>query len=325
MEWIEIAACTCDHEEVLMAAALARPSLSVVVPTRNRPDHAGECVRRLLSSEGFREIIVVDQSDGDATKTAIDSLADARVRCVPSELRGATNGRNVGIDLSSGDVIAFTDDDCRVALDWATKIVDVFAADPETAVICGRVYVPEELQKGGFAIGFEPQLREWQHRFPPPDRDWGITANLSARRSVFERLGKFDPLLGPGAPLRCGEEPDLLFRVLKAGMKVVNAREVEVAHLGVRSHGAESAELWNTYGVGTSAALFKHIRLGDMDAAKLYLQHLGIMGRVVTKNLLTGNRPTGLRYTWAFLSGILESLKFRVDSAERLYVRPNSR
>ncbi|HEX3776571.1 MAG TPA: glycosyltransferase family A protein [Polyangiaceae bacterium] len=308
-----------------MAEPLARPSVSVVIPTRNRAEHAAACVKRLLSCTGFREIVVVDQSDADTTATAIDALADARVRCVRSELRGATNGRNVGIELSSGDVIAFTDDDCRVALDWVEKIGQVFAADADAAVVCGRVYVPEELQKDGFAIGFEPQVREWQHRFPPPDRDWGITANLSARRSVFERLGKFDPLLGPGAPLRCGEEPDLLFRVLKAGLKVINAREVEVAHLGVRGHGAESAELWSTYGVGTSAALFKHIRLGDRDAVRLYLQHLGIMGRVVTKNLLTGNRPTGLRYTWAFLSGTFESLKFRVDRAERLYVPPRSR
>jgi glycosyltransferase involved in cell wall biosynthesis len=304
---------------------LQRPSVSVVVPTRNRPEHALACVKELLKAEGFREIIVVDQSDSDATELLLGTLADPRARCVRSPLRGATNGRNVGIALSTGEVIAFTDDDCRVAVDWVTQIADIFATDPDAAVVCGRVYVPEELQKDGFAIGFEPGVREWWHRFPPPDRDWGITANLSARRSVFDQLGKFDPLLGPGAPLRCGEEPDLLFRVLKAGMKVINAREVQVAHLGVRGHGAESAELWNTYGVGTSAALFKHIRLGDTDAAKLYLHHLGIMGRVVTKNLLTGHRPTGLRYTWAFLSGALASLQFRVDSAQRLYIEPGAR
>jgi glycosyltransferase involved in cell wall biosynthesis len=305
-----------------MQGSAGRPSVSVVVPTRNRPDHALACVKELLRCDGFLEIIVVDQSDGDATEVALASLADSRARCVRSHLRGATNGRNVGIDLSRGEVIAFTDDDCRVALDWVTRIADIFQNDPDAAVVCGRVYVPEELAKDGFAIGFEPEVREWWHRFPPPDRDWGITANLSARRAVFERLGKFDPLLGPGAPLRCGEEPDLLFRVLKAGMKVLNAREVQVAHLGVRGHGSESSELWNTYGVGTSAALFKHVRLGDLDAAKLYLQHLGIMGRLVTKNLLTGNRPTGLRYTWAFLSGALASMKFRVDGAQRLYVEP---
>lgn len=300
----------------------ARPTVSVVIPTRNRPEHALACVQRLLESEGFLEITVVDQSDGNATELALRAASDERVHYVHSELRGATNGRNVGIGVSKGDVIAFTDDDCRVALDWAVRIADVFEKDPDAAVVCGRVHVPDELRVDGFAMEFEPLVREWWHRFPPPDRDWGITANLSARRSVFERLGRFDPLLGPGAPLRCGEEPDLLFRVLSSGMKVINAREVAVEHLGIRAHGSESADLWNTYGVGTSAALFKHIRLGNPEAMKLYLQHLGIMSRVVSKNLLTGNRPTGLRYTWAFLSGAVESMKFRVDRSQRLYTGP---
>jgi glycosyltransferase involved in cell wall biosynthesis len=294
-------------------------TISIVVPTRNRADHALACAHELQQCEGFLEVIFVDQSDDDATERAISGLSDPRMRCVRSSLRGATNGRNLGIDLSKGSLIAFTDDDCRPARDWITRIREIFAADPEVAVVCGRVTVPEELQSQGFAIGFEPEVRDWQHRFPPPDRDWGITANLSARREVFTRLGKFDPFLGPGAPLLCGEEPDLLFRVLKAGMKVVNAGEVHVVHLGVRAFGPEASQLWHTYGVGTAAALFKHIRLGDGDAAKLYLQHLNKMGSVMGKSLLRGQRPVGLRYTLSFLSGALASFKFRVDRDLRQY------
>ena len=298
-----------------------RATISIVVPTRNRAEHAAACARELLHCEGFLEIIFVDQSDDDATEQALSQLADARIRCARSTLRGATNGRNLGIDLSKGELIAFTDDDCRVARDWITRIREVFAADAEVAVVCGRVVVPDELQRQGFAIGFEPLVREWQGRFPPPDRDWGITANLSARREVFSTLGKFDPFLGPGAPLLCGEEPDLLFRVLKAGMKVVNAKEVEVTHLGIRAFGPEATQLWHTYGVGTAAALFKHIRSGDADAAKLYLGHLGKMARVIGASLLRGERPKGLRYTWSFLSGAVVSFKFRVDRERRQYVK----
>src|SRR5205085_589933 len=149
-------------------------------------------------------------------------------------------------DSSRGEIIAFTDDDCRVAPDWISSIAHIFGSDSDAALVCGRVRVPEEIQQRGFAIGFEPQERDWFKRFPPPARDWGITANLAVRRSVLLRVGSFDPVLGPGAPLLCGEEPDLLFRVLKAGMKVVNAREVQVDHLGARAPGAESTELWRT-------------------------------------------------------------------------------
>jgi glycosyltransferase involved in cell wall biosynthesis len=305
-----------------MVSTSGGPRISVVVPTRNRAEHAVACARALLQCRGLEEVLFVDQSDDRATELGLAALADSRVRHVPSVLRGATNGRNVGIDATTGAVVAFTDDDCRVAPDWLERIADIFRTDKDAAVVCGRVRLPDELREQGFAIEFEPKVRYYHHRFPPPDGDWGITANLSARREVFERLGKFDPFLGPGAPLLCGEEPDLLFRVLSAGLKVVNASEVEVLHLGIRAFGRESSQLWDTYGVGTAAALFKHVRLGDADAARLYLGHLANMGRIITKNLFSGRRPLGLRYTLSFLSGTVASLRFRIDRGRQLYTRP---
>jgi glycosyltransferase involved in cell wall biosynthesis len=302
-----------------LAPTSERPRLSVVVPTRNRPDHALACARALLAGGGFEEVVFVDQSDGPETGEALAGLGEPRVRHVRSATRGATSARNVGIGLSGGEVIAFIDDDCRAAPDWARRLLDLFASDPGVAVVCGRVHVPDDLRSQGFAMEFEPRVREWQHRFPPPDRDWGITANLSARRSVIERVGCFDPFLGPGAPLLCGEEPDFLFRVLKAGLKVVNAAEVQVEHLGVRKLGGPSRDLWRTYGVGTAAALFKHVRLGDAAAALLYLRHLAVMARVVTSNLVRGRRPTGIRYVLAFLEGARMSFRFGIDRKQRSY------
>ncbi len=302
-----------------MEESLEEFDISVVVPTRNRPEHAVACARALLKCRGLRDVLFVDQSDDRATEDGLKALAEPRIRHFRSNLRGATNGRNVGIDRTTGNIIAFTDDDCRVEPDWLARIYEIFRADGEAAVVCGRVRLPDELRAHGFAIEFEGTVREYHHRFPPPDGDWGITANLAARREVFERLGQFDPFLGPGAPLLCGEEPDLLFRVLRAGMKVVNANEVEVAHLGIRAFGRESSQLWHTYGVGTAAALFKHVRLGDVDAARLYFGHLANMGRLVTKNLVTGRRPLGLRYTLSFLSGTVASLRFSVDRERQLY------
>jgi glycosyltransferase involved in cell wall biosynthesis len=296
-------------------------TVSVVVPTRNRAEHALACARQLLLCDGLEEVVFVDQSDDDGTERAIASLHDPRMRHVRSSLRGATNGRNVGIESTSGDVIAFTDDDCRVRPDWIERIRAIFAQDPEAAVVCGRVRVPDELRAEGWAVEFEPIEREYQHRFPPAEKDWGITANLAARRTTFQRVGKFDPFLGPGAPLLCGEEPDLLVRVLKAGLKVVNAREVEVAHLGIRSFGEEAGKISHMYGVGTAAALFKHVRLGSVSAARVYFDHLRIMGGLVTRNLLRGRRPVGIRYTVSYLSGTVASLRFRIDPGSQMYVR----
>jgi glycosyltransferase involved in cell wall biosynthesis len=298
------------------------PTISIVVPTRNRPDHAAECAASILRCGGFIELVLVDQSDNNETEAALATITDPRLRCIRSKLRGATNGRNVGIDATRGEVIAFTDDDCRVAPDWVSSITNIFAADPAVAVVCGRVRVPEEYQQRGFAVSFEPEVREWPGRFPPHGRDWGITANFSIRRDVVNQVGAFDPLLGPGAPLLCGEEPDILFRVLKAGLKVVNAAEVLVDHLGIRAFGAESRALFRTYAVGTAAALVKHIRLGDRDALWLYMRFLGTSILMVPLNLARGTRPTGLGFTLHFLSGSLNSFKFPVDRTSRSYFQP---
>lgn len=296
------------------------PRLSIVVPTRNRPSDAVGCVRSILDGGGFDELIVLDQSDDGTTAAAIAALADPAVRLLPSRLRGAANARNAGIEASQGDVIAFTDDDCRVAPDWAHSIARLFASDPQAAVVCGRVRVPPEVAAYGYAASFEPDVREWKGRFPPPGRDWGITANFAVRRDVFAAVGRFDSLLGTGAPLVSGEEPDFLFRVLKAGFKVVNASEVVVDHFGARAHGAESSRLWRSYAGGTGAAIFKHVRLGDPDAVVLYLRHLLGCVRLVTTNVVHLRRPIGVGYALAFLSGATASLKFRVDRERRLYI-----
>jgi len=72
--------------------------------------------------------------------------------------------------------------------------------------------------------------------------------------------------------------------------------------------------------MGTAAALFKHVRLGDSDAMKLYLRHLVGCGRLIFTNVVHLHQPIGFGYTLAFLSGALASLRFGVDRKQRLYV-----
>jgi GT2 family glycosyltransferase len=295
-------------------------SVSVVVPTRNRPAHAAACATSILATTGFRDVTFVDQSDDLATQEALSQIRDPRFCYIRSDSRGVTKGRNLGISATHGDIVAFTDDDCRVAPDWAQRINEIFTTDPEVAVVCGRVRVPKEIQHLGYAEGFEPRQREWKSRFPPLGRDWGITANFSIRRSVFDHVGVFDPLLGAGAPLQSGGEPDLLFRVLRDGFKVVNATEVVVDHYGIRRPGAEFQELILGYSAGTAAAIFKHVRLGDYAGIVVYCRFLAATVLRVSSNLLSGRRPTGAGYLRAFCAGTLASCRFRIDRARREYI-----
>jgi glycosyltransferase involved in cell wall biosynthesis len=303
-----------------MATPDQLPSVSAVLPTRNRAAHAAACVETLLTNRELLEIIVVDQSDDRATQQALAAVADPRLRYVSSDQRGVCNGRNLGIEMSKGEIVAFTDDDCRVPPGWSVQMARVFAADAAAAVVCGRVTIPADLAQSGFAATFEPEVREWQHRFPPPDHDWGITANMGLRKELLRPVGFFDPMLGAGAPLSSGGEPDFIFRVLKAGLKVINAREVELEHLGVRAPGEATSKLIFAYGEGIAAALSKHVRLKDGSAIRLYAHWLGWFARVLGGNVIRGRRPIGSTFARGFLSGTRKSFKYKIDAASKLYV-----
>jgi hypothetical protein len=144
---------------------------------------------------------------------------------------------------------------------------------------------------------------------------------MAIRRSILTRVGAFDPVLGAGSPLRSGSEPDFLFRVLRDGLKVVNAEEVQVHHLGIRKPGNESSRLIRGYGVGTGAAFFKHVRLGDAGAAGVYLGFLGTTTSRVCRNLLSCGRPIGAGFLLALLYGLVASFKYRIDRERRQYIR----
>jgi GT2 family glycosyltransferase len=292
--------------------------LSVVVSTRNRPEHIVDCVTAILACRGLLDLIVVDQSDDSRTRDLlIPRELDRRLRYVPAETRGVSAGRNLAIALSTAPLVAFTDDDCRVSVDWIDRIEDVFAAEPDAAIVCGSVTVPPELAKIGYAAEFRPSRRTYR-RFPPPG-EWGISANMTIRRDVFDAVGAFDPVLGAGAPLRSGAELDLTVRAIRAGFAVVNAPEVEVTHLGVRAHGDEASGLFRGYGIGIGATFSKHARLGDRGGALLYLRWLGHLAMSSVVKVLTLRRPTGVAFLASYIYGSILSLRYGIDSETAMY------
>lgn len=290
--------------------------ISVVVPTRNRPADLAACLSSILACDPF-EVVVVDQGERGAPHLP----DDPRIRWLRCPPRGVCVGRNLGIEHSTGEVIAITDDDCRVEPGWLAAIAAVFDSDPEVALAFGVVRVPD---KPGHAASFKPVRRVWQHEFPPPS-GWGIGANMGVRRSALERVGPFDPALGVGGELRSGGEPELSVRVLRAGLKIVHAEEFAVLHLGLRPPGAPSRALLRQYGYGTAAGLVKHVRLGERDVAFLYLRFLATFLGANLRGLLRGRlRESGLNLTLGFLQGTLGSFKLRIDRKSGLYDRPPS-
>jgi glycosyltransferase involved in cell wall biosynthesis len=284
--------------------------LAVVIPTRNRGDQAAEAARAVLNDPADLELVVVDQSTNDDTAIALGKIHDPRLRVVRSELRGASNARNLGVASTGAAVIAFTDDDCRPEPGWASNVLRIFDEQPGASLLFGRVYLPPK-GDDDYAASFEPKVR-FQRGVPLPDGDLGIGANFAIRREALRALGGFDPLLGPGAPaFRGAEETDLLIRALHLGYQVINATECSVLHLGIRT-GADVRPVHVAYQFAVGAAFGKHARLagpaGFRDAARWVDFYVRLTLRDAFA--LRRTRASVLAY---FVTGALATFRYGID------------
>ncbi len=98
-----------------MRPAEAEPviSVSVVIPTRNRPELVLKAVASALAQDfGKIEVIVVADGEDPATRKALDELRDSRLRVVDLAVSvGGAEARNIGVRTARGEWIAFLDDD----------------------------------------------------------------------------------------------------------------------------------------------------------------------------------------------------------------------
>jgi glycosyltransferase involved in cell wall biosynthesis len=90
-----------------------RPEVSVVIPTRNRPELVVRAVRSALAQTlAELEVVVIIDGPDAATVAALGEIGDERVRWVERETSGgAPTARNHGVDVALAEWVAFLDDD----------------------------------------------------------------------------------------------------------------------------------------------------------------------------------------------------------------------
>jgi len=316
-------------------AADARPHISVVIATYNRPDDVRMCLEHLARVTYPRwDVTLVDQSEDERTQAVAKTFA-ARLptlRYRHAHLKGACRARNLGAAESAGEIIAFTDDDCAVPPDWLTQIAAFFARRPGAMLAFGCLTVPARHGDREWAPdGWTPSVvyneeKEYtvvggDRRGHPVTRTHGMGASMYLRRALLRHIGPLDVHFGPGARFLAAEESDYAHRAIAAGQGVFTTPELVVEHHGFRAYeGGAAARQYRTYAYGQGAYLMKMLRLGELTTLAWMRSDLWEYARHANlSNLLLRRGNTGLANIVMYTRGLCASFRLRVDRRRRLY------
>lgn len=239
------------------AASVARPALSIIVPSRDRPDKLARCLASLRAAAGpDDELIVVDSASTDAVayEHAASAAGATYVRC---DRPGVNRARNAGAQSASRVLLAYVDDDVTVEPTWADAFAAAAAAHPTTAFFTGRVRAAATEQRhGNVAVKDDPTPAVLTR---DTRGDLGHGNNVLVRADALARIGGWDDALGAGAPFKSGPEADLYDRLFRAGFTGRYEPAAVVAHEQWRDSKQLIALDWR-YGFGNGARLSKLVR-----------------------------------------------------------------
>lgn len=205
-------------------------SISIVIPILNGQAHIPELIRCLESQECdgvVIECLLIDNGSTDGTVSLLQNVCRNTNKITYKILlehtqTGSSAARNCGVRHSSGDIIAFTDVDCRPEKNWLKQIARAFK-DQSVGIVAGSI-TPARcnswLEVFSASNGILSHKKAYAHSFLP----FGQTANLAVRRTIFETQGLF-------RLLDTGSDADFCWRMQQAGKwRFILCEQAIVAH-----------------------------------------------------------------------------------------------
>jgi glycosyltransferase involved in cell wall biosynthesis len=203
---------------------VGKPLVSVIVPTRDRPEALERCLAALgTQSLGDRvEVVVVDDGSRAADEVAAVVAGHPGARLVRRTGTGPAAARNAGVRAARGSLLCFTDDDCEPQADWAERLADALQDGADAAAGTTKL-----TRSGPLADAYE-LIVEAPAAVPPAsgsDLSFATSNNLACTRAVFEAT-PFDE----SYPHAAGEDRDWCARLLANAFVLRSAPAAGVLH-----------------------------------------------------------------------------------------------
>jgi glycosyltransferase involved in cell wall biosynthesis len=267
------------------------------------------------------ELLILDQSDDNLTEVALAPFRqDARVRYIRLTTKGHGVSLNYGLLEAKGDIVACTDDDCEVDLEWPSHHVHIMTDFPRVAVTFGNVLPVEHDARSGFIPSYFVRRDRliptiWQK---PSAR--GIGANLAVRRNVVLAMGGFDPECGPGGKFHSAGDGDIALRALLAGHHVYEVEGSVVLHYGFRNWEQGRALTCNAW-TGIGAAFAKPLKCGRWEALPIPLFEFFVHALLpfLWATITFRNRKGWMRVRY-FIKGFVEGWRSPIDRVKMVYL-----
>jgi GT2 family glycosyltransferase len=197
-------------------------SFSVIVCTRNGQARILDCLASLQHLRGPKyEIVVVDDGSTDDT-SALVRKHFPDVKLVELAASGLSAARNAGAKAATGDVLAFTDDDCEADPDWLAGLASCFADGWDAAggpnLPPGPTNSTEAIVAAAPGAASHVMLDDCEAEHVPG-------CNLAVTRSVFFEIGGFDPDFRTA-----GDDVDFCWRLRDADKRIGFAPTAFVWH-----------------------------------------------------------------------------------------------
>lgn len=185
---------------------------SIVIPTRARLPYLEVALASIApqAAAAGAELLVIDDAGASAEARALTERFGARYE-PPGAPSGLNVARNTGVARSSGELVAFVDDDIRASPGWLAALLDAARSHTDVDVFTGPIH-PRLEGPAPHSCGREkPPITALDLGERDTDARYAWGANMAIRRSALERVGPFDESLEHG-----GDEQEWQDRLMSA-------------------------------------------------------------------------------------------------------------
>lgn len=225
----------------------SHPHVSVLIPTRGRPNALSACLRDLATQDSdpasFEVIVVFDGPDDSGARAAQRcSPAPPNLKVIEAPRIGNAHAKNVAIEAAEGEIVLFLNDDVApepgLLSAHARAHAELGGSRPSLVVgYSPFAQAPDEsvldllVRRTSMVFFYDQMVGADGRSTRSPEHDWGYrhawSLNLSAPRALARDVGGFRPAIANC----CYEDIEFAWRArVDAGAPVLFRPEAKAVH-----------------------------------------------------------------------------------------------